>query len=131
MCDFGANLVQHYMRRYSRCSRNRTKTHDKATISHDISHYSRYQTAFLKLEEIMTIKRNTFACSFFCYVQSRALQLVKVEPLYLHFSISKSDESSKKIEIETIFYISIDKTSKIWYKILATQFNLAFEVYVW
>ena len=37
------------------------------------------------LEEIMTIKRNTFACSFFCYVQSRAVQLVKVEPLYLHF----------------------------------------------
>ena len=33
-CDFGANLLQHFMRRYSR--------------------YSRYQTAFLKLQEIIT-----------------------------------------------------------------------------
>ena len=53
-CDFGANLVQHYMRRYSRCSRNRTKTHDKATISHDITRYSRYQTVLSKLKEIIT-----------------------------------------------------------------------------
>ena len=35
-CDLGANLVQHYMRRYSQYSRYRTKSHDKATISHDI-----------------------------------------------------------------------------------------------
>ena len=54
-CDFGANLVQHFIGRYSRCSRNRTKTHDKATISHDISRYSRYQTVFLKLQEIKTL----------------------------------------------------------------------------
>ena len=33
-CDFGANLVQHFMRRYSR--------------------YSRYQTVLLKLQEIIT-----------------------------------------------------------------------------
>ena len=32
-CDFGANLVQHFIKRYSRYSRYRTKTHDKATIS--------------------------------------------------------------------------------------------------
>ena len=56
---FGANLVQHFMRRYSRYSRYRTKTHDKSTISHDkstishdISRYSRYQIVFLKLQEI-------------------------------------------------------------------------------
>ena len=47
--DFGANLVQHFIKRYSRYSRYRTKSHDKATISHDIT---RYQTVFLKLEEI-------------------------------------------------------------------------------
>ena len=34
--DFGANLVQHFMLAYSQCSRYRTKSHDKATISHDI-----------------------------------------------------------------------------------------------
>ena len=54
-CDFGANLVQHFMRRYSRCSRYRTKSHDKSTISHDISRYSRYQTLLSKLEEIKTL----------------------------------------------------------------------------
>ena len=48
-CDFGANLVQHFIGRYTRYSRYRTKTHDKATISHDIT---RYQTVFLKLQEI-------------------------------------------------------------------------------
>ena len=58
-CDFGANLVQHFMQRYSRYSRYRTKTHDKATISNDITRYSRYQTVLLKLEEIIsTFGRN-------------------------------------------------------------------------
>ena len=42
----------------ARCSRNRTKTHDKRTISHDISHYSRYQTALPKLEEIIGLQRS-------------------------------------------------------------------------
>ena len=55
-CDLGANLVQHFMRRYSRYSRYRTKSHDKATISHDITRYSRYRTAFLKLQEIISTK---------------------------------------------------------------------------
>jgi len=41
-CDFGANLVQHFMLRYSRYSRYRTKSHDKAMISHVFSRYSRY-----------------------------------------------------------------------------------------
>ena len=59
-CDFGANLVQHFMQRYSRYSRYRTKTHDKATISHDILRYSRYQTVLLKLEEIITALRQLF-----------------------------------------------------------------------
>ena len=53
-CDFGANLVQHFIGRYSRYSRYRTKSHDKATISHDITRYSRYQTVLLKLQEIIT-----------------------------------------------------------------------------
>ena len=58
-CDFGANLVQHFIKRYSRYSRYRTKSHDKATISHDISRYSRYQTVFSKLQEIIsTFGRN-------------------------------------------------------------------------
>ena len=52
-CDFGANLVQHFIGRYSRYSRYRTKTHDKSTISHDITRYSRYQTVFLILKEII------------------------------------------------------------------------------
>ena len=50
--DLGANLVQHFIGRYSRCSRYRTKSHDKATISNDITRYSRYQTVLLKLQEI-------------------------------------------------------------------------------
>ena len=53
------------MRRYSRCSRYRTKTHDKRTISHDISHYSRYQTAFPKLEEIISTLVEYKKCSDF------------------------------------------------------------------
>ena len=51
-CDLGANLVQHFIKRYSRYSRYRTKSHDKATISHVFPRYSRYQTVFLKLQEI-------------------------------------------------------------------------------
>ena len=58
-CDFGANLVQHFMRRYSRYSRYRTKSHNKCTISHDITRYSRYQTALLKLQEIISTLSNT------------------------------------------------------------------------
>ena len=50
-CDFGANLVQHFIGRYSRY---RTKSHDKSTISHDICSFSRYQTVLLKLEEIIS-----------------------------------------------------------------------------
>ena len=53
-CDFGANLVQHFMRRYSRYSRYRTKTHDKSTISHVFPRYSQYQTVLLKLQEIIS-----------------------------------------------------------------------------
>ena len=51
--------MQHFIGRYSRSSRYRTKSLDKCTISLDkctISHvfprYSRYQTALLKLQEI-------------------------------------------------------------------------------
>ena len=83
------------MRRYSRCPRNRTKTHDKATISHDISHYSRYQTAFLKLEEIIrniiyTTKAPMYfgAFAFFIWFAGLTisdhlaeLRLAKVKPL--------------------------------------------------
>ena len=52
-CDFGANLVQHFMRRYSRCSR--------------------YQTVLLKLQEIISTEgRNLQKCSasagHFCYL---------------------------------------------------------------
>ena len=41
---------------YSRYSRYRTKSHDKATISHVFPRYSRYGTVFLKFKEI--IKRS-------------------------------------------------------------------------
>ena len=54
-CDLGANLVQHFIGRYSRYSRYRTKSHDKATISNDITRYSRYQTVLLKLQEIIIL----------------------------------------------------------------------------
>ena len=55
-CDLGANLVQHFIGRYSRY---RTKTHDKSTISHVFPRYSRYQTVLLKLKEIIsTFGRN-------------------------------------------------------------------------
>ena len=56
-CDFGANLVQHFIKRYSRY---RTKSHDKATISHDITRYSRYQTVLSKLQEIISALRRLF-----------------------------------------------------------------------
>ena len=36
-CDFGAILAQCFIGRYSRYSRYRTKSHDKATISHHIN----------------------------------------------------------------------------------------------
>ena len=45
--------MQHFIGRYSRYSRYRTKTHDKSTISHVFPRYSRYQTVFLKLQEII------------------------------------------------------------------------------
>ncbi len=64
-CDFGANLVQHFIKRYLRCSRYRTKTHDKCTISHEFPRYSRYQTVFLKLKEIIY---------YFLYTKSSAKQ---------------------------------------------------------
>ena len=73
-CDLGANLVQHFIGRYSRYSRYRTKSHDKATISHDISRYSRYQTVFLKLEEIISYliyKKLCFGRAFCQSVEKR------------------------------------------------------------
>ena len=51
--------MQHFIKRYSRYSRYRTKSHDKATISHDITRYSRYLTALLKLQEIISTLSNT------------------------------------------------------------------------
>ena len=60
--------------RYSRYSRYCTKSHDKATISHDITRYSRYQTVLSKLEEIIsTLGRNlqkTLCCAE-CFLLSR------------------------------------------------------------
>ena len=104
--DFGANLVQHFMRRYSRYSRYRTKSHDKATISHDILRYSRYQTVLLKLEEIIIylgLFRYTKKLCFgraFCFLITdsrgrlslqgylkRAVQFVKTLLSYLLFGI--------------------------------------------
>ena len=57
------------MRRYSRYSRYRTKSHDKATISNDITRYSRYQTVLLKLKEIIIISYIQKLCfgRAFCY----------------------------------------------------------------
>ena len=63
-CDFGANLVQHFIGRYSRYSRYRTKTHDKCTISHVFPRYSRYQTVLLKLEEIISTEGRNFKKHF-------------------------------------------------------------------
>ena len=54
-CDLGANLVQHFIGRYSRYSRYRTKSHDKSTISHVFPRYSRYPMVVLKLQEIITL----------------------------------------------------------------------------
>ena len=70
---FGANLVQHFMRRYSRYSRYRTKSHDKATISHDITRYSRYQTVLSKLQKIIThlglfqYTKSSASAELFCF----------------------------------------------------------------
>ena len=88
------------MRRYSRCSRNRTKTHDKATISHDISHYSRYQTAFPKLEEIISTfgriqKMLNFGWAFFIIscdeLRSSYIRLQRVILLRSDIWLSPSD----------------------------------------
>ncbi len=86
-CDFGANLVQHFIKRYSRYSRYRTKTHDKATISHDISRYSRYQMAFLKLQEIIAVSLyHARHCNLQCLVFSfvRRLSLGRTEEQMKH-----------------------------------------------
>ena len=84
-CDFGANLVQHFVKRYSRYSRYRTKSHDKATISHDILRYSRYQTALPKLQEIIKIfsKRLGYGWAFFYfdYIERTALPCISITPL--------------------------------------------------
>ena len=66
------------MQRYSRYSRYRTKTHDKATISNDITRYSRYQTVLLKLQEIIsTFGRNLqkTLCKAGCFLLSLQEQL--------------------------------------------------------
>ena len=60
--------MQHFIKLYSRHSRYRTKSHDKSTISHDISRYSRYQTVFSKLEEI--IRRHPQGCFMYGIHQS-------------------------------------------------------------
>ena len=78
-CNFGANLVQHFMRRYSRY---RTKSHDKATISNDITRYSRYQTVLLKLQEIISTfgriqKMLNLGWAFFYYI----FENVEINPL--------------------------------------------------
>ena len=74
--------MHHFIKRYSRYSRYRTKTHDKSTISHDISRYSRYQTVFLKLEEIISTfgriqKMLNSGWAFFCYL----FENVEINPL--------------------------------------------------
>ena len=70
-CDFGANLVQHFMRWYTRYSRYRTKSHDKTTISNDIT---RYQTVLSKHKEIIIIsyiQKLWYAGLFVLYGPSR------------------------------------------------------------
>ena len=97
-CDFGANLVQHFVQRYLRY---RTKTHDKATISHDISRYSRYGTAFLKLQEVSSyfyrfyIQKALLRQGFLCFIadsrgrlslqEYRAVQFVKNPAVLFQF----------------------------------------------
>ena len=52
-CKFGATLYATILTIFTISCVNATKTHDKATISHDILRYSRYQTVFLKFQEII------------------------------------------------------------------------------
>ena len=69
-------MVQHFTGRYSRYSRYRTKTHDKSTISHDISRYSRYQTVFLKLQEIIcfiSYTKSSAMQGFLCFIFTRII----------------------------------------------------------
>ena len=73
-CDFGANLVQHFIGRYSR--------------------YSRYQTALSKLQEIITALRRLFrytkssaSAELFCFVSVIA---IPKSPLISTFTSSKN-----------------------------------------
>ena len=82
------------MRRYSRYSRYRTKTHDKCTISHVFprySRYSRYQTVFLKLQEIISTKVET------CQKCSASAG---------HFLLSLGEQLSLPIRASEVYYVS-------------------------
>ena len=83
-CDFGANLVQHFIGRYSRYSRYRTKTHDKCTISHVFPRSSRYQTVLSKLKEIIIISYIQKLCFGRAFCFCMAVQFVKKmsRPIY-------------------------------------------------
>ena len=81
--------MQHFIGRYSRYSRYRTKTHDKATISNDITRYSRYQTALLKLEEITSRLYRFVRTSF------AATAISEVEGLRI---VSYLDVTGEKVE---------------------------------
>ena len=51
--------MQHFIERYSRYSRYRTKSHDKATISNDIHDIARNHTIKLRYQTIFTISNGT------------------------------------------------------------------------
>ena len=61
-CDFGANLVQHFIKRYSR--------------------YSRYQTAFPKLEEITKMENVPYGAFSFFVLEAHMLVFVKRKDLW-------------------------------------------------
>ena len=79
-CDFCANLVQHFIGRYSRYPRCRTK-------SHDICSFSRYQTALKTLLRRVFVLTVHEEISLYLSIKSSAICGAFVFPLtFTHLS---------------------------------------------
>ena len=99
--------MQHFIGRYSRYSRYRTKTHDKSTISHVFPRYSRYQTVLLKLQEIIKIfsKRLSFGWAFyFDFLERTALPRILITPLELRPTKRRVLSFELKTVHRTVFF---------------------------
>ena len=101
--DFGANLVQHFIKRYSRCSRYRTKSHDKTTISHDIT---RYYTIFTISNATLKTQRDNQKNYFKSSVQTGLLFFLIVIWENWHFLLSLREQLSLPYRASEVYSVS-------------------------